>query len=144
MSSTCSLFPPFRDPWPSCLLPSQTYSKALHWRAGSLRIPSAKGCAQVKEMARHRGGFQHAPDTLPSGDLSHQWMPWPLCSQKVQLPGSWTLQLIALCHTWAIGVQLWEPLGLVLASPDTPQSHLLRSYHLLHPSQGLEPTAHSG
>ena len=23
MSDTCSLFPPFGDPWPSCLLPSQ-------------------------------------------------------------------------------------------------------------------------
>ena len=23
MSGTCSLFPPFGDPWPSCLLPSQ-------------------------------------------------------------------------------------------------------------------------
>ena len=25
MSGTCSLFPPFGDPWPSCLLPSQYY-----------------------------------------------------------------------------------------------------------------------
>ena len=25
MSDTCSLFPPFGDPWPSCLLPSQQY-----------------------------------------------------------------------------------------------------------------------
>ena len=23
MSDTCRLFPPFGDPWPSCLLPSQ-------------------------------------------------------------------------------------------------------------------------
>ena len=25
MSDTCSLFPLFGDPWPSCLLPSQTF-----------------------------------------------------------------------------------------------------------------------
>uniref|UniRef100_A0A4W2F231 Uncharacterized protein n=1 Tax=Bos indicus x Bos taurus TaxID=30522 RepID=A0A4W2F231_BOBOX len=25
MSDTCSLFPPFGDPWPSCLLPSQYF-----------------------------------------------------------------------------------------------------------------------
>ena len=25
MSDTCRLFPPFGDPWPSCLLPSQTF-----------------------------------------------------------------------------------------------------------------------
>ena len=25
MSGTCSLFPPFGDPWPSCLLPSQIH-----------------------------------------------------------------------------------------------------------------------
>ena len=25
MSGICSLFPPFGDPWPSCLLPSQTF-----------------------------------------------------------------------------------------------------------------------
>ena len=25
MSGTCSLFPPFGDPWPSCLLPSHNY-----------------------------------------------------------------------------------------------------------------------
>ena len=25
MSDTCRLFPPFGDPWPSCLLPSQSY-----------------------------------------------------------------------------------------------------------------------
>ena len=25
MSDTCRLFPPFGDPWPSCLLPSQFY-----------------------------------------------------------------------------------------------------------------------
>ena len=26
MSDTCRLFPPFADPWPSCLLPSQSRS----------------------------------------------------------------------------------------------------------------------
>ena len=30
MSDTCSLFPPFGDPWPSCLLPS-------HWDKKSSR-----------------------------------------------------------------------------------------------------------
>ena len=29
MSDTCRLFPPFGDPWPSCLLPSQTSSVSL-------------------------------------------------------------------------------------------------------------------
>ena len=29
MSDTCSLFPPFGDPWPSCLLPSQYYINIL-------------------------------------------------------------------------------------------------------------------
>ena len=28
MSDTCSLFPPFGDPWPSCLLPSQDHKKS--------------------------------------------------------------------------------------------------------------------
>ena len=29
MSDTCSLFPPFEDPWLSCLLPSQKASKIV-------------------------------------------------------------------------------------------------------------------
>ena len=29
MSDTWSLFPPFGDPWPSCLLPSQGFNLAL-------------------------------------------------------------------------------------------------------------------
>ena len=29
MSDTCSLFPPFGDPWPSCLLPSQRHLVSL-------------------------------------------------------------------------------------------------------------------
>ena len=34
MSDTCSLFPPFGDPWPSCLLPCQSHviNEKNHWR----------------------------------------------------------------------------------------------------------------
>ena len=31
MSDTCSLFPPFGDPWPSCLLPSQKDNLFNKW-----------------------------------------------------------------------------------------------------------------
>jgi len=29
MSDTCNLFPPFGDPWPSCLLPSHFVGKVM-------------------------------------------------------------------------------------------------------------------
>ena len=68
MSGTCSLFPRFGDPWPSCLLPSQypswvtlwwlgpphdaTHGSLSHMSCGSLShmsslfkaLPSRKGC----------------------------------------------------------------------------------------------------
>ena len=34
MSDTCSLFPRFGDPWPSCLLPSQYPSWVTLWWLG--------------------------------------------------------------------------------------------------------------
>ena len=42
MSGTCSLFPPFGDPWPSCLLPShfQNASQAKTTR-GNIRLLGA-------------------------------------------------------------------------------------------------------
>ena len=40
MSGTCSLFPPFGDPWPSCLLPSQCEVK---WALGSITTKKASG-----------------------------------------------------------------------------------------------------
>lgn len=78
------------------------------------------------------------------GHQSHQWMLWPLCSQQVWLPRSWTLKLLALCHIWAMGAQLWEPPGLDLASPDISPEPSTQVACLLHPSQGLKPTAHTG
>ena len=67
MSDTCSLFPRFGDPWPSCLLPSQylswvtlvagsphdaTHGSLSHMSCGSLShmsslfkaLPSREGC----------------------------------------------------------------------------------------------------
>ena len=48
MSDTCSLFPPFRDPWPSCLLPSQNQgqfpvkSATGHSLASIVHIPATE------------------------------------------------------------------------------------------------------
>ena len=33
MSDTCSLFAPFGDPWPSCLLPSHLHNTWVHHMA---------------------------------------------------------------------------------------------------------------
>ena len=44
MSGTCSLFPPFGDPWPSCLLPSQT---PLGFPDGASGKESVCGCRRL-------------------------------------------------------------------------------------------------
>ena len=53
MPGTCSLFPPFGDPWPSCLLPSQ--SPAL--QADFYRLSHQGLCvAGVEERGQRSGG----------------------------------------------------------------------------------------
>ena len=39
MSETCSLFPPFGDPWPSCLLPCQLHQREIHEKGNEI-LPS--------------------------------------------------------------------------------------------------------
>ena len=38
MSDTCSLFPPFGDPWSSCLLPSQGEKEQVTYKGNPIRL----------------------------------------------------------------------------------------------------------
>ena len=43
MSDTRSLFPPFGDPWPSCLLPSHSHLVPQDWRWTQTMVPAPRG-----------------------------------------------------------------------------------------------------
>ena len=60
MSDTCSLFPPFGDPWPSCLLLSQQYATGsiqmhLQHQGGSLQ--SQPGNSHMRETRACNPGY---------------------------------------------------------------------------------------
>ena len=66
MSDTCRLFPPFGDPWPSCLLPSHYCTIALISQASKvlLKILQAKLQQYVgRELPDVQAGFRKGRGT---------------------------------------------------------------------------------
>ena len=78
MSDTCSLFPPFGDPWPSCLLPSHTDTHTYellaeeHWISNEVgQAFSWQARRSITRIQGRPGADEWAPRTGEAGpDLS--------------------------------------------------------------------------
>ena len=75
MSDTCRLFPPFGDPWPSCLLPSHLVATSLRLANQSALLPGhnnrSRGPSRTTENP-WGGGDEHEfyeGETLPIPNL---------------------------------------------------------------------------
>ena len=55
MSDTCSLFPPFGDPWLSCLLPTH-YQEVTHCKPASMAQWGTVTGQEVRVRSRAEGG----------------------------------------------------------------------------------------
>ena len=116
MSDTCKLFPPFGDPWPSCLLPSQSLRVGHDWATYTFHFHALE-----KEMATHSSVLAWRipgtgePGGLPSLGLHRvglDWcdlaaaaavIPWSRKRQPtpVSLPGEFHRQgNLAGCSLW--------------------------------------------
>ena len=72
MSDTCSLFPLFRDPWPSCLLPSHQHQGLFQW------VSIWHHVAKVLEFQLQHQSFQWVFRT----DFLQDGLVWSPCSPR--------------------------------------------------------------
>jgi len=133
MSDTCRLFPPFGDPWPSCLLPSQWVGK-IRWRR--IRLPTPvflgfPGGSAGKESTCNVGDL----DSIPGFGKIYQscmlaWrIPWTKeldRTEQVTYTPAITfyfgviiepLSLFTLLETW-VSFNSFEPCVCDLLSPE--------------------------